>query len=171
MVRSRKGETQESMAVPTSPSGRNAHEAVSSRVRIGDASVFVQDDGFKAASDSCRKRARFRPAPCCVPAIRCHFLQCLPQVVEIATALQAWQVGEIACANAFHACTQRGHGPQNAPVRQGQQAQRTSNTAIASTTACVWSWFQVSAATGAGRNQSTARPGAWRALRQTAGPW
>ena len=29
------------------PSGRNAHEAVSGRVRIGDASVFVQDDGFK----------------------------------------------------------------------------------------------------------------------------
>ena len=60
----------------------------------------------------------------CLQFVR-HFLQCLPQVVEIATALQAWQVGEIACANAFHACTQRGHGPQNAPVRQGQQAQRT----------------------------------------------
>ena len=54
-----------------------------------------------------------------------HLFKGLPQVVEIATALQAWQVGEIACANAFHACTQRGHGPQNAPVRQGQQAQRT----------------------------------------------
>ena len=60
----------------------------------------------------------------CLQFVR-HFLQCLPQVVEIATALQAWQVGEIACANAFHAYTQRGHGPQNAPVRQDQQAQRT----------------------------------------------
>ena len=54
-----------------------------------------------------------------------HLFKGLAQVVEIATALQAWQVGEIACANAFHACTQRGHGPQNAPARQGQQAQRT----------------------------------------------
>ena len=74
------------------------------------------------ATDSWRKWA-FRPAP-----LRARNLfaisRCLPCIVEIATALQAWQVGEIV-VNAFHAQHQRGHGPQNAPARQGQQAQRT----------------------------------------------
>ena len=48
MVRSRKGGGDPGEnGRAYQPAGRNAHEAVSGRVRIGDASVFVQDDGFK----------------------------------------------------------------------------------------------------------------------------
>ena len=90
MVRSRKGGGDPGEhGRAHQPSGRNAHEAVSGRVRIGDASVFVQDDGFKGGV---RQLAEAGLAFCqrgvaCLQFVR-HFLQCLPQVVEIATALK-----------------------------------------------------------------------------------
>ena len=75
---------------------------------------------------------------------------------------RAWQMGEIACANAFHACTQRGLRSVNAPsARPAGQRTKQHGLPPAIHTACT-SWFQVSLRPRAQvANQSTA-PGAWR---------